>query len=129
MSYDLRCRPENLVVFMNGEDLDDMRITLGSQAMGPFTEQRGMISAISEFESMGVTFYPVNFVLPGMAVVLDTICFRLVEYFNESYSDFFPFELIDATVHHMFKKPVLYRYTACTVIELGKDQKYAVPLG
>lgn len=78
---------------------------------------------------MGVSFYPVEYVPPGMAAIFDSVCFRLVEYFNESYSQFFPFDLIDATVHHMFKKPVLYTKVACTVVEPGKDQKYAAPIG
>lgn len=127
-AYPLACRPQNLVVILNGEDLTDMNVMLGSDVYGPFTEQRAIGPQVKAFENRGISFYGVPYVLPGMAAVIDTVCFRLIEYFNETYSKFFEFDLVEAVVHHMMKRPILYRYTACTVIEPGKDQKYAAPI-
>lgn len=126
---ELRCKPNNLIVLMNNEDLADMFKILGSQATGPFTERQDIRGTVSNYLAMGIKFYGVDFILPSMAVVLDKIGFRFIEYFNESYSRFHEYDLIDATVHHMFKKPVLYRKVACNVIELAEGQKFALPLG
>lgn len=126
---ELRSRPENLIVLLNNEDLSDMFKVLGSQVTGPFTETSDIRGMLSYFTSMGVRFYGVNYILPSMAIVVDKIAFRFVEYFNESYSRFHEYDLIDATVHHMFKKPVLYRKVACNVIEPADGQKFALPLG
>lgn len=124
----LRSKPWNLLVFMNNEDLNDMHMVLGSQIKGPFTEQTGLLDKLSEYKSKGVKFYGVDFILPSMAIVLDKIAFRLIEYFNESYSKFHEYDLVESTVHHLFKKPILYRYVNCSVIELADEQKFALPL-
>lgn len=128
IGYDLRCKPQNLIVLMNWHDLDDIERMLGSQVLGPFTEQRAYASQLQSYRADGVNFHGVDFILPGFAIVLDRICFRLITYFNELFSEFFPYDLVDASIHHIMKKIVLYRYVACNVIELGKDQKYALPL-
>lgn len=126
---ELRSQPENIIVLMNNEDLSDMYKVLGSQITGPFTEKNSIAGTIERFTSMGVRFYGVDYILPSMAVIVDKIAFRFVEYFNESYSRFHEYDLVDATVHHMFKKPVLYRKVACSVIEPADGQKFALPLG
>lgn len=125
----LQCEPENLIVFMNNEDLKDMYKILGSQITGPFTETQTIQGTLASYRAMGVRFYGLNFILPSMAVIVDKVAFRFVEYFNESYSRFHEFDLVEATVHHMFKKPVLYKYAACTVVEPAEDQKFALPIG
>lgn len=125
----LQSKPWNLIVLMNNEDLADMFKILGSQTAGPFTESRPVMSEVARYQAKGIKFYGVNFILPSMAVVVDKIAFRLIEYFNESYSMFHPYDLVEATVHHMYKKPVLYRKVACNVLELAEGQKFALPLG
>lgn len=129
VGMELRSQPENIIVLMNNEDLSDMYKVLGSQITGPFTEKTSIAGTIERFTSMGVRFYGVDFILPSMAVIVDKIAFRFVEYFNESYSRFHEYDLVDSTVHHMFKKPVLYRKVACSVIEPADGQKFALPLG
>lgn len=114
---------------MNNEDLRDMYRILGSQTAGPFTESKPVMGEIARYQEKGVKFYGVDFILPSMAMVVDKVAFRLVEYFNETYSQFHPYDLVEASVHHMFKKPVLYRYVAANVIELAEGQKFALPLG
>lgn len=114
---------------MNNEDLRDMYKVLGSQITGPFTESQSIQGTLQSYQAQGIKFYGVDFILPSMAIVLDKIAFRLVEYFNESYSQMHPYDLVEATVHHMYKKPVLYRYVSCTVIEPADGQKFALPIG
>lgn len=126
---DMQCKAGNLLVLMNPRDLTDMFIMKGSEIKGPFTEEQGLSGFLEAYMRMGVRFHGVKCIIPGMAVVVDKICFRLLEYFNESYSQFFPYDLVDATVHHMFKKPLLYRYVACNVVEPGVNQKFAVGVG
>lgn len=128
-AYELRCRPENLVVLLNNGDLTDMYRVIGSQIEGQIAETRSIRDTLQSYAARGVSFYGVNFILPSMCMIVDKAAFRLIEYFNESYSRFHEYDLIDATVHHMFKKPVLYRKVACTVLELAKGQKFALPIG
>lgn len=55
--YALMSRPENLLVLMPPSDYDDMKLLLGSEAKGPFTEQFGLVQKIKEYQEMGVRFY------------------------------------------------------------------------
>lgn len=126
---ELRCKPENLLVLMNNEDLSDVLSVLGSQIKGAFTETSPHRGKVEEYLRMGVRFYGVDFILPSMAIVLDKVAFRFVEYLNESYSHFHEYDIVNSTVHHMMKKPVLYKKVACQVIELAEGQKYALPIG
>lgn len=62
-----------------------------------------------------------------MAIVMDRICFRFVEYFNTSAEKLHEYELVKSVLTHSFKRPLLYRKVACNVIEPAKGQKFAPP--
>lgn len=127
--YPLRCRPENMLVFMNKSELRDLMWLKGSDVQGPFTESMPIKEYFQTYLAKGVRFYGVDFMLPSMAIVLDKISFRLVEYYREVYNQFHAYDLVDSKIEHIYKKIVLYTKVACNTLELAAGQKYAAPIG
>lgn len=96
----------------------------GSPATGPFLADNPIRGRLANQMAKGVRFYPCPFILPAMAVCIDRTAFKLVRYFNESYNQFHPYQLVESRVDHMYIKPVLFRKVPCTVLEPAKGQKY-----
>lgn len=96
----------------------------GSPATGPFLADNPIRGRLAAQMAKGVRFYPCPFILPAMAVCIDRTAFKLVRYFNESYNQFHPYQLVESRVDHMYIKPVLFRKVPCTILEPAKGQKY-----
>lgn len=124
----LRSRPENLIVLMNQDDYREMGLFTGSDLAGPFTDNKPMALAFEDHKSRGVSFYGVPFILPGMAIVMDEICYKFVEYFDETREQEFPYDMVESIIQHTYFKPMLFRKVTCNVIEPAKGQKYALPI-
>lgn len=122
----MQALPQDLIVFMNNEDLSEIRFGLkGSEASGVFTE--AFNGKIERWEKQGVTFYGLNFVPPGTAAIVDKLAFSIKEYFHGDYSQFHAYDLVESRIKHLYVKPVLYQKVVARVIHPAKDQKYAVP--
>lgn len=122
----LRASPDKLLVFMNDEDLSEMRTRLrGSEADGVFTE--AFNGKIERWEALGVTFYGLNFIAPGTAAIVDEIAFKIREYFSGDYVQFHPYDLVTSRIKHIYVKPVLYEKVVARVIMPAEGQQYAVP--
>lgn len=122
----MSARPQDLIVFMNNEDLSEIRFGLkGSEASGVFTEMFN--GKIERWERAGVTFYGLNFVAPGTAAIVDQVAFSLREYFHGDYEQFHAYDLITSRIKHVYVKPVLYEKVVSRVITPAAEQKYAVP--
>lgn len=123
----LRSRPENIIVLLNKSDLRDIKSELGSSTTGDISFDFRLRDFFSEFQRKGVRFFPVDYILPSMAIILDKKCFRGVQYFNAKYENFFSYHVTESVVEHLYIKPCLYRYVNCVVVQPAKGQKYALP--
>lgn len=122
----VRATPDRLMVFMNDEDLSEMRTRLrGSEADGVFTESFN--GKIERWEKLGVTFYGLNYIPPGTAAIVDELAFKLKEYFSGDYDQFHAYDLVTSRIKHIYVKPVLFEKVVARVIMPAEGQQYAVP--
>lgn len=104
---EMRARAEDLVVYMNSEDLKAGRVAVGGLEIGMFAGVTN--STVQEWESKGVSFVGIPFMLPGTFLILPRQALSVIVYFDETYQESFKYHLVDNHIKHLMAKVVAFK--------------------
>lgn len=104
--YDLemRANANDLVVYMNSEDLKAGRVAVGGLELGMFSGTQN--TTIHQWEALGVTFQGVPYMLPGTFLILPRQALSVVVYFDQTYQETFNYHLVANHIRHTMAKVV-----------------------
>lgn len=101
-----RCTKENLVIFMNPDDLESCRLGAG------YTSPGGTSYGLRTIGDLGVRTIPVDGMLPGEAYIMDTRAINIFPYYSGMFRNMNSWHLIDQTHIHFQFKWGMFRYFA-----------------